>query len=110
MGILSSSGGYLVFLIIFVASLIFELVTEEISGDDQYYQTEAWPLSLALVTAGLMNWLLGRYRHKRGTRTVIDKETGEELTIGDEPRFLFLPTRYWGPILIVLAIVPFILR
>jgi hypothetical protein len=102
--------GFLVAVFVFGASLAMELVTESLTGDDDLYQAQAWPLALALVAAGIATWFVGKYLHAQGTRTVIDKVTGKELTIGGRHDFFFIPMHYWGPALIALAVLPFVLR
>jgi hypothetical protein len=48
--------GFLVAVFAFGASLAMELITESITEDDDFYQTEAWPLALAFVAAGVVIW------------------------------------------------------
>ena len=102
--------GFLVAVFVFGASLAMELITESIMKDDNFYQTEAWPLALALVVAGVVTWFVGQALHARGARTVIDKATGQELTIGGSHTLFFIPMHYWGVILIALAALPFVLQ
>jgi hypothetical protein len=52
--------GFLVAVFAFGASLVTELVTESVTGDDGFYQREAWPLALASVVAGIVTWLVGK--------------------------------------------------
>ncbi|HEX2444274.1 MAG TPA: hypothetical protein VHJ77_10050 [Vicinamibacterales bacterium] len=108
--IIWSGWGFLVVVIAFGASLAMEVVTEALVGDDRFYQTEAWPLALALALSGVIIWGLGKYVYARGAKVVIDKVTGQELTIGGEHRFFFIPMHYWGPVLIGLSVLPFIVR
>jgi hypothetical protein len=102
--------GVLVAVFAFGASIAMELITESMTGDDEFYQREAWPLALALVAAGIVTWLVGTRLHARGGRVVMDKATGRELTIGGSHTFFFVPMHYWGVLLIALAAVPFVLR
>jgi hypothetical protein len=108
--IIWSGWGFLVAVIAFGMSLATEIVTERMAGDDRFYQTHAWPLSLALVFSGAIVWGVGTYLEARGGRVVIDEASGEKLTIGGEHRFFFVPVRYWGPLLMALSALPFILR
>jgi hypothetical protein len=108
--IIWSGWGFLVAVIAFSASLVMEVVTEALVGDDRFYQARAWPLALALALSGVIIWKLGKYLHARGARVVIDRATGQELTIGGQHRFFFVPMHYWGPVLIALSMVPFIVR
>lgn len=108
--IIWSGWGFLVAVFVFGASLAMEIVTESLAGDDTLYQTQAWPLALALVAAGIATWFVGKYLNARGARIVIDKATGKELTIDGRHNFFFIPMHYWGPVLIVLAVLAFVLR
>jgi hypothetical protein len=101
--------GFLVAVFAFGASLVTELVTESMTGDDHFYQREAWPLALACVVAGIVTWFVGKKLQARGARVVIDKATGQELTIGDSHTFFFVPMHYWAVVLIALAALPFVL-
>jgi hypothetical protein len=102
--------GFLVAVFAFGASLAMELITESMTGDDDFYQKEAWPLALALVVAGVVTWFVGKKLNARGARTVIDKATGRELTIDGSHTFFFVPMHYWAVVLIALAALPFVLR
>ena len=95
--------GFLVAVFAFGASLAMELITESITRDDNFYQREAWPLALAFAIAGVITWFLGKTLHERGGRVVIDKATGQELTIDAKHTFFFVPMHYWGVVLIALA-------
>ena len=108
--IIWSGWGFLVAVIVFGMSLAMEVVTEALAGDDRFYQAQAWPLALALALSGVIIWGLGRYLHARGARVVIDKATGQELTIGGQHRFFFIPMHHWGPVLIALSVLPFLIR
>jgi hypothetical protein len=100
--------GFLVAVFAFGASLAMELITESVTGDPDFYQKQAWPLALAFVAAGVVTWFVGQALHTRGGRTVIDKATGQELTIGGSHTFFFVPMHYWGLVLIVLATLSFV--
>ena len=91
--------GYLVAVIAFVAAFGAEYLSEAYFADQTYYQTHGWPLAAALVVAGIISWILGSYLRGKNSRTVIDKATGQEMTIGGEDALFFIPMRYWGPIL-----------
>jgi hypothetical protein len=102
--------GFLVAVFAFGASLAMELITESMMRDDNFYQNEAWPLALAFVAAGVVTWVVGKTLHARGGRVVIDKATGQELTIDNRHTFFFVPMHYWGIVLIAFAALPFVLR
>jgi hypothetical protein len=102
--------GFLVAVFAFGASLAMEVVTESMTGDDGFYQKEAWPLALAFVIAGVVTWFVGRKLHARGARAVIDEATGQRLTIGGSHTFFFVPMHYWAAVLTALAGLSLVLR
>jgi hypothetical protein len=102
--------GFLVAVFAFGASLAMELVTESMTGDDDFYQKEAWPLALAFVVAGVVTWFVGKRLNARAARSTIDEATGQKLTIGGSHTFFFVPMHYWAVVLIALAALPFVLR
>jgi fucose 4-O-acetylase-like acetyltransferase len=108
--IIWSGWGFLVAVIVFGASLTMEFWTEAVFRDDRFYQNHAWPLALALALSGGIIWTLGKYLHARSARIVIDKATGQELTIATRHTFFFISMRYWGPLLLALSILPLVVR
>jgi hypothetical protein len=108
--IIWSGWGFLVAVIVFATSLAMEFVTEALVGDNRFYQVQAWPLALALTISGVIIWKVGIHFQARGAQVVIDKATGQELTLAGEHRFFFVPMHYWGPVLIAFAVLPLILR
>jgi hypothetical protein len=108
--IISNGWGFLVAVIVFGCSLLMELATESLYGDDTYYQTHAWPLSVALLAAAVLVELLGRYLDRRPKRVVIDKATGEELVLGERNDLFFIPVRYWPAILTVVSLIQLVAR
>jgi hypothetical protein len=49
-------------------------------------------------------WVLSQQLAKRPVRTVIDKATGQELTLGERHDLFFVPLRYWPGILLVAGV------
>jgi hypothetical protein len=96
--------GYLVVIVAFISALGTEYLIESYFADQNYYQAHGWPLATALVAAGIICWFLGSYLYSRGSRTVIDKATGQEMTIGGYDALFFIPMRYWGAIFAAAAI------
>jgi hypothetical protein len=96
--------GYLVAVLAFAFLVLAEYGSEAMFHDQSYYQNHGWPLAAALVFAGIASWVLGRYLARSESRVVIDKATGQELTLGGNDALFFIPVRFWAPIFIAGAI------
>ena len=71
-----------------------------------YSNDHTWPAAVAFILTGVISWFLGKFLNKPSGRVMIDKETGEEVTIKDSAHsFFFIPVQFWGPIFVVIAIV-----
>jgi len=100
-----SGQGYLVAAIVFGASLVMNMIVDAMYGEGAYSAQPVW-FSIALLTSAPIIWLLGTAIQKSQDRVVIDKETGEELTINQSSHtFLFLPMKYWALIAAAAAVV-----
>ena len=96
--------GFLVFVIAFGFSFVANLITDALMGEG-YYDENNWLVAIPLVPSAVACWFLGNALRKRADRVVIDKETGEELTISrSRHTMFFVPMHWWAPILIVLAL------
>lgn len=97
--------GYLVAVIVFVCSLVGNLISNVVLGDG-YYDHHKWPLAVTLIISGLICWFLGNYLRKRSDRIMIDKQTGEEIAVNQSQHTLFfIPMHWYAPILGVAAAV-----
>ncbi len=97
--------GWLVPAIVFVVSLIAELLTEDvIFKDDTYYQGERWPFACSLVVSAATLWRLGRKVFPTTTRRLTDQDSGQEVVFKDSHDFLFVRMEYWGPLLLLSSI------
>jgi hypothetical protein len=90
--------GYLVAVIIFLLLVGAEFGSEALFADERYYQMHGWPLAAAMAVAAVVVWFLGNHLHKTGGRVVIDKATGQEMTLGGNDSLFFIPVRFWAPI------------
>ena len=92
--------GYLVFVIVFVCSLIANIVSNMELGPG-YYDHHKWPLVVSLAVSGAICWSLGDYLRKRSDQVVIDKQTGRKFVINRSRHTLFwIPMHWWGPLLL----------
>jgi hypothetical protein len=67
--------------------------------------------SIPLILAAIPVWIIGRKKNTKTTKTLVDPETGENVTLesGGGHALFFLPMEYWAPIMFVLAIaMPFL--
>ena len=98
-----SGQGYLVAAIVFGASLIMNMIVDGIYGQGAY-SAQPWWFPIALLIAAPLIWFLGAALQKNEDRIVIDKETGEELTINRSSHALFfVPMQYWAFIAVAVA-------
>lgn len=95
--------GYLVLVIVFLCSLLTELVVEYFTNDDTFYQTSPIPLAAMFLGSGLIIWTIGRNSKRNGKRVLLDKETGEEVELNKKDHLFFIPMEYWGVILVLLS-------
>jgi hypothetical protein len=100
--IIWSGLGFLVFVFAFGCSLAMNVFTNALLGNE-YYQTHAWPLALAIAVAGALTWLVGNALNRRQGKVMIEKDTGRELLLRPNHSLFFIRMHYWGPILIALA-------
>lgn len=98
-----SNLGFLVGLFVFGTALICNLAFDAIWGTG-FYSSHHWTVGVALALASVPTWGIGTMLRNRAARTVVDKETGEELTLhGTVHTFFFVPMHVWGVILVVLG-------
>ncbi len=88
--------GYLVAAVTFALLMLTEFVTEQIYHNDQYFQTEGWPILLAFLLSGLFCRTISKIIEKKEKKTLIDVSTGEIITHRPiNHTLIFIPIRYW---------------
>jgi hypothetical protein len=97
--------GIFIALIAFVCLILVELGTEAIFRDDTYYQEYGWPRLVGFGVAAALVYLLRGWFGVGQERTLIDKETSQEVQVDMESSLLFVPARYWPFILLILGVV-----
>ena len=100
-----SGWGWVVPAFAFGVALGTELAVESITGQDRFYQEHPWLVVAAMALAGSLVGLVALYLHQKPARVVVDKQTGEELTLRPSHTFLFVPLRYWAALLPAIALV-----
>ncbi|MHC4822617.1 MAG: nuclear transport factor 2 family protein [Planctomycetota bacterium] len=88
--------GYLIIPVIFIGVLGVEYGVESVLEDASYYQVHRWPKILAGLVAGLLVHLFVKAFLKRGTRHLIDGETGEPVVLRTDHSLFCIPVRSWA--------------
>ena len=68
------------------------------------YVSKPLDASVILILAGLIYWFLGRKINANTVHEVIDKKSGETITINNIHTFFFIRIEYWSVIAIAFAI------
>jgi hypothetical protein len=103
--IIWSGLGFLVAVIVFGFSLVFNLVFNAWLGES-YYEEHKWPFGVSLLLSAIACWFLGSYLRRRGAQTVIDTTTGQEMVLDrGRHQFFFIPMHLWGAILAIGGVV-----
>ena len=102
--IIWSGLGFLVAVIVFGCALAANLIANAMTGSGAYWDENRWTLGVALLVAAIACWFLGRYLRGREARTLVDKQTGEEVILKPSHALFFIPMEYWGPILGVVGL------
>lgn len=104
--IIWSGRGFLVAVYAFGCSLVANFLANSITGTETYWEEHRWVLGVALLAAAALSWLTRRRLAATPSKTYVDKETGEEISIsGGHHTFFFIKMYWWGPILVVIAVI-----
>lgn len=95
--------GYLAAITIFGSSLFANLITNQVTGSEAYWDAHPWTLAVSLVVSGVVCWFLGTWLEGRPGQVVIDKKTGKELILNGSHELFFIRVKFWAPILILIA-------
>ena len=87
--------GLLGLVLAIVPSIAFESVLNSVMGP-AYYRTYVWPKALSWMIAAAAIWIVGTCLAARPGRTVIDKETGQEIILRQSHTLFWVPLRYWA--------------
>jgi hypothetical protein len=93
--IIWSGLGYLVVVIGFGTLLLTELVSEKITGDDQFYQRHGWVVLVGMLVAAALTHGLHRVLLRQRERVLIDKQTGQEVVLRTDHSLFFIPVKWW---------------
>ncbi len=56
----------------------------------------AFATALALAISATASWFIGKKLNEEGTKTLVDKETGEEIILKPNHSLFFINMQYWG--------------
>lgn len=79
---------------VFAFSLIGQLASNYLSGNASYWEQNRWISGLALLVAATTSWYVGRLFATSKGRVVIDKETGQEVTLRRNHSSFFIKMHY----------------
>jgi hypothetical protein len=97
--------GYLVAVFVFGCSLVANLAANAVSGDEVFWEQHRWPFAVSLIASGALSSIVGNVLRRKGTRTLIDPQTNEEVLLERSHHSLFfIRMHHWGPILVTTAI------
>ena len=97
--------GFLVPVVAFGCLMATELLVEAAFHDDRYYQAHSWPKLVGFVASAAIACVVGRSLKRRLGRVLVDPETGEEVVVGGDHTFFFIPVAYSPPILLVVGLI-----
>src|SRR5262245_10828659 len=93
--------GFLVALIGIAALALSEKISASVSGDHHFYQRHGWVALIAMLVAAALTYGLHRLLLLQKARTVIDKETGQEIVLRSSHSLFFVPVQLWPVIYVV---------
>src|SRR5258706_10350622 len=96
--------GGLVLIFGIAAALLTNIITSSVFNENNYFARHAWAQAMSLWIAGTACWFLGRRLNNRPGRIMIDKGTGQELTIQPNHHLMFIKMEYWGPIFFAIGL------
>ena len=102
--IIWSGYGFVVAVIVFLVALAGNVGFDAAFGKG-YYENHWWTIGAALIVSAVIILPFAIWLRAKNERVVIDKETGEELSINrNDHSLFFIPLWYWSPLLAVIGI------
>ncbi|MEO7313415.1 MAG: hypothetical protein ABIX01_23735 [Chitinophagaceae bacterium] len=104
--IIWSGYGFIVFVIVFINSLIANFITNYVTGDDNFYDRNLIPPGISFLCSALIIKLLSDYFNKKKAQNkgtyAFDKVT---IAKGNENKLFFISFVYWAYIMACLGII-----
>jgi hypothetical protein len=103
--IIWSGYGVLVIIFGFGSAMLTDTVAARMTGDRLYYAHHRWLILVAMGLAAALTYGLDRLLKLRKAKVVIDKETGQEITLHYPHSLFFIPLKAWPYLLLLLGLV-----
>ncbi len=97
--------GFLIAIIGLGALIGTEVISENLTGNESFYQNNSWVIFLGMLVAAGITYLLNKTILAPKSRAVIDKETGQEIILKKEHSLFFIPSKWWPAIYVIIGIV-----
>lgn len=97
--------GFLVIAIVAANAVVAQLITDTVTGDENFYAEHSLPSILSLYLSCLIIYFLGKWLNTRKAKVYIDKQSGEEVVLKNNHTFFFIRMEYWGMIIFVITII-----
>lgn len=91
--------GSFAFVVLFITGGIAAVILHFTLGPGEDSQQRI--LALALLLAAPLVFLFAKRIDARPSRTLVDKETGQDVVLRERHTFFFIPLRYWTVIYLV---------
>ena len=97
--------GFMVVVLGVLGMFLVDLGAATITGVDNNFAEHPGRLFIGFLVAALLVFLFSLFLSNRETRTVIDKESGQEFELGRNDSLFFIPVKWWPILLIILGVV-----
>ena len=89
--------GILAAVLLFGGLVVANLVADAIGGSGTYRENTLLYGGIGVAAGGLLTFLIARWDEGRNPeRTLVDKETGGEVTVRNRSDLFFIPMKNWG--------------
>ena len=95
--------GGLVLIFGIVSALLTNIVTSAVSGENNYFAGHSWAQALSLWLTATVCWFLGRYLNGKPAKIIVNKATGQEMSLKPRHDLMFIKMEYWGAILFAIG-------
>jgi len=99
--------GILAVLIPIIFVIFGGMAINQLFGSD-CFKTCTWALPFVLFLSGIVMYYIGLKLSKREDRILIDKKTNEEVILVDKHDLFWIPLRFWGYFVAIVATLLFL--